>query len=126
MAHPPSRIEGISAVTLLTAEMPRAVRFYRSIGFDLLYGGEHAEFTSFRAGSGYLNLQLDATRSNQNPIWGRIVFWVDDVDAMYMRVESTGVKPGSPPADAPWGERFFHVLDPDGHELSFARPLTRD
>jgi hypothetical protein len=24
------------------------------------------------------------------------------------------------PQDAPWGERFFHVTDPDGHELSFA------
>jgi uncharacterized glyoxalase superfamily protein PhnB len=24
-----------------------------------------------------------------------------------------------------WGERFFHVTDPDGHELSFAWPLKR-
>jgi len=27
------------------------------------------------------------------------------------------------PKDAPWGERFFHVTDPDGHEISFAEPL---
>ncbi|MHC4164482.1 MAG: VOC family protein, partial [Planctomycetota bacterium] len=27
------------------------------------------------------------------------------------------------PADAEWGERYFHITDPDGHELSFARPL---
>ena len=27
------------------------------------------------------------------------------------------------PKDAPWGERFFHVTGPDGHELSFAQPL---
>jgi hypothetical protein len=27
------------------------------------------------------------------------------------------------PRDAEWGERFFHMDDPDGHELSFARPL---
>src|ERR1700737_4496053 len=27
------------------------------------------------------------------------------------------------PHDAEWGERFFHLIDPDGHELSFARPL---
>jgi uncharacterized glyoxalase superfamily protein PhnB len=26
------------------------------------------------------------------------------------------------PRDAPWGERYFHMRDPDGHELSFARP----
>jgi uncharacterized glyoxalase superfamily protein PhnB len=27
------------------------------------------------------------------------------------------------PSDAPWGERYFHIRDPDGHELSFARRL---
>jgi len=27
------------------------------------------------------------------------------------------------PRDASWGERYFHMPDPDGHELSFARPL---
>jgi catechol 2,3-dioxygenase-like lactoylglutathione lyase family enzyme len=27
------------------------------------------------------------------------------------------------PRDASWGERYFHMLDPDGHELSFAQPL---
>ena len=25
--------------------------------------------------------------------------------------------------DAPWGERFLHISDPDGHELSFAALL---
>ena len=29
-------IEGISAVTLGTHEMPRAVRFYRTLGFEVL------------------------------------------------------------------------------------------
>ena len=27
------------------------------------------------------------------------------------------------PRDASWGERYFHMSDPDGHELSFARPI---
>jgi hypothetical protein len=49
-------IEGISAVTLGTHEMPRAVRFYRSLVFEVLHGGEESSFTSFRAGAGYLNL----------------------------------------------------------------------
>ena len=51
-----SMIEGISAVTLGTHEMPRAVRFYRTLGFELLHGGEEASFTSFRGGTSYLNL----------------------------------------------------------------------
>ena len=33
-------IEGISAVTLGTHEMLRAVRFYRSLGFEVLHGGD--------------------------------------------------------------------------------------
>ena len=49
-------IEGISAVTLGTHEMPRAVRFYRALGFEVLHGGEESSFTSFRAGTSYLNL----------------------------------------------------------------------
>ena len=32
-------IEGISAVTLGTHEMPRAVRFYRALGFGVLIRG---------------------------------------------------------------------------------------
>src|SRR5258707_1163257 len=51
-----SMIEGISAVTLGTHEMPRAVRFYRALGFEVLHGGEDSSFTSFRAGASYLNL----------------------------------------------------------------------
>ena len=43
-------IEGISAVTLGTHEMPRAVRFYRALGFEVLHGGEESSF------SGLLNL----------------------------------------------------------------------
>lgn len=110
--------------------MKRAVGFYASAGFELLYGGEDAEFTSFRAGDGYLNLQLHPNRSDPNrsantAVWGRIIFWVDDVDSMYLRVKNAGAQPEAPPADALWGERFFHVRDPDGHELSFARPLDQ-
>jgi uncharacterized glyoxalase superfamily protein PhnB len=33
-------------------------------------------------------------------------------------------EPNTGPRDATWGERYFHVTDPDGHELSFARPLS--
>ena len=45
-------IDGISAITLATHDMQRAVRFYRALGFDILYGGEASSFTSFQAGTG--------------------------------------------------------------------------
>jgi catechol 2,3-dioxygenase-like lactoylglutathione lyase family enzyme len=117
-------VETISAVTLLTRDMGEAVAFYRALGLHLLYGGDEASFTSFRVGSGYLNLQLAARDTPPLAVWGRVVLWVDDVDAMYERAVTAGFHPETAPADATWGERYFHIHDPSGHELSFARPLT--
>ena len=51
-----SMIESLSAVTLVTENMAVAVRFYKALGFEMLYGGESADFTSYRVGSSYLNL----------------------------------------------------------------------
>ena len=44
-------IENISAITLATHDMARTVRFYRMLGFEVIYGGHDAAFTSFRAGT---------------------------------------------------------------------------
>ncbi len=115
-------VEQISAVTLVTSDMVRSARFYESLGFQRLYGGPDADFTSYRIGAGFLNLQLDRGAGRQR-IWGRVIFWVDDVDRMHRRVVEAGCEPLGAPVDAPWGERYFHVRDPQGHELSFARPL---
>ncbi len=119
-------VEKISAVTLLTVDMAGAVAFYRALGFHLLYGGAEAPFTSFRVGDGYLNLQLDSVERARKAPWGRVVFWVDDVDAMFRRALAADLRPETSPTDASWGERYFHLRDTDGHELSFARPFTPD
>jgi len=117
-----SPIQALSAITLAVTDMARSVRFYRGLGFELKFGGEDARFTSFHAGSGFLNLLPDSDAEVR--FWGRVIFHVDDVDAMHARAVELGLVPHFPPEDAPWGERYFHVTDPDGHELSFARPLT--
>ena len=116
-------VQSISALTLAVADMARSVVFYRDrVGLALLYGGEEAGFTSFRVGGGYLNLTLQPEA--EIAWWGRAIFYVDDVDELYDRLVGRGVAPDTAPADAPWGERYFHVTDPDGHELSFAKPLN--
>jgi uncharacterized glyoxalase superfamily protein PhnB len=71
---------------------------------------------------GYLNL---ARADDQALLSGsaRVIFYVDDVDAMYAHVRAQGFTPEAPPRDASWGERYFHLTDPDGNALSFARPL---
>jgi catechol 2,3-dioxygenase-like lactoylglutathione lyase family enzyme len=118
-----SPIESISAVTLATTDMARSLEFYVPLGFPVRHGGPGSDFTSLGAGDGFLNIQLARQWRPPSTVWGRIILWVDDVDAMYDRVCRIGGRPDAPPSDATWGERYFHVRDPDGHELSFAKLL---
>src|SRR5207245_8681887 len=116
------RAEKISAVTLRVLNMKASVQFYRDVlGMELLYGGESAGFSSFRAKdaqSAILNLELGQAVTG----WGRMIFYVADVDAFWEYLRGKGLQPESP-RDASWGERYFHIYDPDGHELSFARTI---
>ena len=111
----------INAVTLVTADMATSCAFYVALGFEPIVGGGDAPFTTYRVGDGFLNVQLDPAHAPVPAIWGRVIIFVADVDAMYERAVAHGAVPEMPPSDAPWGERYFHVRDPDGHELSFAR-----
>ena len=116
-------IQCVSAVTLATNDMARAVRFYRALGFTIRYGDENASFTSLHAGSSYLNL-IARRRDKDSRWWGRVIFYVSDVDVLCQRAIDQGLQPATSPRNAEWGERYFHITDPDGHELSFARPLS--
>jgi catechol 2,3-dioxygenase-like lactoylglutathione lyase family enzyme len=60
--------------------------------------------------------------------FGRIIFHTDDVDGLYQFMKADKFISEiaifeTQPTDAPWGERFFHVRDPDGYQLSFAKPI---
>jgi hypothetical protein len=37
--------------------------------------------------------------------WGRVIFYVVDVDALYERALALGLRPENAPRDSPWGER---------------------
>ena len=120
MSDGPPTVTALSAVTVFTADMAASTAFYEALGFERLYGGPEADFTSYRAGSGYMNVMRGAPPAG---LWGRAIFYVDDVDAMYAQALAAGLETETVPRDAAWGERYFHVRDPDGNELSFAKPL---
>ena len=101
--------------------MTEAITFYGTLGFTLVYGGPQARFSSLQAGKAFVNLTL--TPGYSPAWWGRTIFRVDDVDALYQTVLTAGYTPSSPQNGA-WGERYFHLTDPNGHELSFAQLLT--
>ena len=116
-------VESISAITLATHDMSSAVAFYRQLGFELVYGSQQDSFSSLRSGDCFVNLILQP-ESRQWCWWGRVIFHVSDVDEVHAKAISAGYFPEGPPRDAEWGERYFHITDPDGHELSFARRLS--
>lgn len=124
MERSAARIESLSAVTLTVSDIARSVRFYEALGFEHKPGPAVAGFASFVLGgapAAYLNL-LEGPHGRVEG-WGRVILYVADVDAFYRHVLAAGLQPSFAPADAAWGERYFHLVDPDGHELSFARPL---
>ena len=113
-------IKHISAVTFAVSDMAKTIGFYQKLGLNLVYGGNDSSFTSLRSGECYVNLSFSP--GYQSTWWGRAIFRVDDVDAVYRHATAQGLAPESP-TDSTWGERFFHLTDPDGHELSFAQLL---
>ena len=123
------KVTKISAVTLPISDMKKSVDFYSKIpNFKMVYGGPDSQFTSFLiedTAKSFLNLKLNKTHS---PNFGRIILYVDDVDEIFTYMENDETiselgKLESKPQDATWGERFFHMLDPDGYRLSFATPI---
>ena len=81
-----------------------------------------------------INLELSDTAgggSESKTDFGRIIFHATDVDDLYRFMENdktilelANLEGG--PSDAPWGERFFHIRDPDGYQLSFAQPIISE
>ena len=130
------QLRSINALTLCTTNMARSVSFYAQLGLIPTFGGSSADFTTMSANApvtptnNALHVNLVHAPSYRAPPaqpgvpggWGRAVFFVDSVDELHERLTMCGVA-APEPRDAPWGERYFHLLDPDGHELSFATPV---
>jgi len=136
-----SEVNRISAVTLIIKNMERSCNFYSNIpGFKLIYGGtSNDSFTTYQIGKyntiTFLNLELkklcdddDIDQANNSNKFGRIIFYTDDVDRLYTYFKtnksiSNLIRLENEPMNAPWNERFFHIREPDGFQLSFAQPI---
>jgi catechol 2,3-dioxygenase-like lactoylglutathione lyase family enzyme len=137
------RVYRISAITLSVKNMEKSCKFYSIIpGFKVAYGGSYRDsFTTFEIGEDstykmYLNLEvkrnIDSTiRHHSDKMdFGRIIFYSVDVDELYSRLTNDAsiselVSFENEPMNASWGERFFHMRDPDGYQLSFAMRIGR-
>ncbi len=120
----------LSAITLRTTDMAAAVEFYELIGCTIVFGGPAASFTTMaiddfvpRSATTYINLTTEKAELGRPEFWGRFIIHVADPDAHYERFVAAGRTPMTTPANATWRERYFQILDPDGHQVSLARPF---
>jgi catechol 2,3-dioxygenase-like lactoylglutathione lyase family enzyme len=147
------KVYRISAITLRVKDMEKSCTLYSKIpGFSLTYGGKASDrFTTFEIGKGskittYLNLESIEKEEEEKDSsdfykksnlgrkmkgsedFGRIIFHSENVDKLfsYMKQDeyiSKSIVFENEPTNAPWGERFFHIREPNGYQLSFAQPL---
>src|SRR5919197_3982547 len=143
------KVYRISAITLKVKDMEKSCSLYSMIpGFRLTYGGESSDsFTTFEIGKGskrtYLNLErieddedspdfykkFNLGKTKESRDFGRVIFHTENVDKLYsyMKQDEYILKYivfENEPTNAPWGERFFHIREPNGYQLSFAQPLS--
>ncbi|MGN6631546.1 MAG: VOC family protein [Nitrososphaeraceae archaeon] len=144
------KIYKISAVTLIVENMERSCRFYSQVpGFKLVYGSSDDTFTTFEIeeeeehkSKMCLNLELGINNNREPPNhiaendngwkrqhFGRIIFHTEDVDRLYSYFKNNDsisnlISFENEPANAAWGERYFHIREPDGYQLSFAEPIA--
>ena len=143
------KIYKISAVTLIVENMERSCRFYSQVpGFKLAYGSSDDTFTTFEIeeeeeykSKMCLNLELGINNNREPPNhiagnyngwkrqhFGRIIFHTEDVDRLYSYFKNNDsisnlISFENEPTNAAWGERYFHIREPDGYQLSFAELL---
>ena len=113
----------IAAVAVSATDLSRAVAFYEGVGFrfpPLEAGTQHIE-----AEAG-IRLMIDDAGlleglHGQPPRPGNTAGFAvlfespDDVDAAATRVAEAGHTVVTRPYDAPWGQRYATVADPDGY-----------
>ncbi|MFD8348782.1 MULTISPECIES: VOC family protein [unclassified Streptomyces] len=125
-----------NAIGLVVSDMAASVTFYRRLGFAFPPGCEEQPHAEAELPGG-IRLLLDTEESVRSftPGWqppaggGRhsLALLCDtpaEVDALYAELTGAGCKGEREPWDAPWGQRYAVVNDPDGHGVDLFAPLA--
>ncbi len=94
------------------------------LNLELKGGGEEEEGGSYK----FYKKSNPRKKSKGSEDFGRVIFHTENVDELYSYMKnderiSKLVIFENEPTNAPWGERFFHIREPNGYQLSFAQPL---
>ncbi|MEU8955117.1 VOC family protein [Streptomyces sp. NPDC048518] len=132
---PTSPTPRFDLIGLVVSDLAASLAFYRRLGLEFPEGSGSAPHVE-AALPGGLRIAFDTeeTVRSFHPGWqapsgeGRIglAFHCDSaagVDAVYEDLTAAGYASELKPFDAPWGQRYAVVLDPDGNGVDLFAPL---
>jgi lactoylglutathione lyase len=110
----------LEGLTLHVEDVERSRDFYARLPGAVIEVHRPGEFALFRIGQARLGLLNRNYLVGDGPGFHVEISTAEGaVDDLYEQVRAAGIEPVGPPANRPWGERTFHVKDPDGNLLEF-------
>jgi catechol 2,3-dioxygenase-like lactoylglutathione lyase family enzyme len=127
----------LDAIGIVVSDMRRSLSFYRALGLAVPDGAEDEPHVEVPLGGGMrLMFDTEDTIHSFLPDWkavpgaGRIGLAVAlpdpaAVDAVHAELTAAGHHSEREPFDAPWGQRYALLHDPDGNGVDLYAPLAR-
>ncbi|MBA8822879.1 catechol 2,3-dioxygenase-like lactoylglutathione lyase family enzyme [Saccharopolyspora lacisalsi] len=125
-----------SALGLVADDMAKTLAFYRLLGLDIPAGADAEPHVDVIVPGG-VRLMWDTAEAVRSidPTWkppsgGHRVALAFDcgspaaVDSAYAEITAAGHAGHHAPWDAPWGQRYATVLDPDGNPVDLFATFT--
>jgi catechol 2,3-dioxygenase-like lactoylglutathione lyase family enzyme len=110
----------LTGLTLHVADVERSRDFYTRLPGAVLVHHRPGDFALFQLGEGRLGLLSARFLPKGAPAFHmEVSSTLEDIDALHDQVLAAGLEPDGPPANRSWGERTFHLSDPDGNRIEF-------
>ena len=123
----------LDALGIIATDLPATLDFYRLFGCEVSFEGDgHVEVT-FASGFRLMFDSVEMIRSfstYEPATGGRNVILAfgcaspTEVDEIHARVVAAGHPSHVDPFDAPWGQRYATVRDPDGNPVDLYAALS--
>ena len=122
-------------IDIVVASMAASMKFYRTLGLPAPDGQDAEDQVQVATPGGTtLGFLTEALMKGHNPHWvqpvgQRVTFAcrcdsAAEVDATYARVVAAGYEGRQAPWDAPWGQRYAMLGDPDGNRVDLFAAMT--
>jgi catechol 2,3-dioxygenase-like lactoylglutathione lyase family enzyme len=125
-----------TVVQVFAKDVQRSIAFYRLLGLRVPEPeGPDPHVDVELPGGNRLSFDAEGTITGMHPDWtppdsaGRVALAFGlvspaEVDSMFERLTMAGHPASLTPYDAPWGQRYATVLDPDGNMVDLFAPLA--